>query len=101
MLVNMQKPQCTAFGNQVMQHSPETVLKVSAFIGLYGPTEGRVEPTDGTLMCSYHGWRFDGEGRCTAIPQADDEKSEATACASSRSAVATYPTQVDAPASAC
>ena len=24
---------------------------------------------DGTLLCSYHGWRFDGEGACTAIPQ--------------------------------
>ena len=24
----------------------------------------------GELECPYHGWRFDGEGRCTAIPQA-------------------------------
>jgi phenylpropionate dioxygenase-like ring-hydroxylating dioxygenase large terminal subunit len=24
---------------------------------------------DGTLLCSYHGWRFDSEGKCTAIPQ--------------------------------
>ena len=28
---------------------------------------GRVQP-DGTLQCAYHGWRFDGTGRCTAIP---------------------------------
>lgn len=23
---------------------------------------------DGTLQCGYHGWRFDGIGRCTAVP---------------------------------
>lgn len=34
-------------------------------------SEGRVEQ-DGTLNCSYHGWRFNGEGRVTAIPQAKD-----------------------------
>ncbi len=28
---------------------------------------GRVHP-DGTLECGYHGWRFDGAGRCTAVP---------------------------------
>lgn len=28
---------------------------------------GRVQ-TDGTLQCAYHGWQFDGSGRCTAIP---------------------------------
>lgn len=31
-------------------------------------SEGRVED-DGTLLCSYHAWRFDGSGACTAIPQ--------------------------------
>ena len=31
-------------------------------------SEGRVE-SDGTLLCSYHGWRFDGEGSCVDIPQ--------------------------------
>ena len=29
---------------------------------------GRVLPTDGTLQCAYHGWRFDGGGTCTAVP---------------------------------
>ena len=24
---------------------------------------------DGTLSCAYHGWRFAGDGACTAIPQ--------------------------------
>ncbi|MCU0968700.1 MAG: aromatic ring-hydroxylating dioxygenase subunit alpha [Rubrivivax sp.] len=29
---------------------------------------GRVE--GGTLRCAYHGWRFDGGGRCIAVPSA-------------------------------
>jgi phenylpropionate dioxygenase-like ring-hydroxylating dioxygenase large terminal subunit len=56
-------------------------------------TEGRVE-ADGTLLCSYHGWRFNGEGQCTSIPQAADGAAEATACASSRSCVQSYPVQI-------
>ncbi len=28
---------------------------------------GRI--VDGQLMCSYHGWRFDGNGSCVSIPQ--------------------------------
>ena len=28
---------------------------------------GRVQ-RDGTLQCAYHGWRFDGAGRCTVVP---------------------------------
>jgi phenylpropionate dioxygenase-like ring-hydroxylating dioxygenase large terminal subunit len=28
---------------------------------------------DGQLQCGYHGWTFDGEGRCTRIPQKDDD----------------------------
>lgn len=31
-------------------------------------SEGRVED-DGSLFCSYHGWRFDGKGDLVAIPQ--------------------------------
>ena len=30
---------------------------------------GRLNP-NGELECPYHGWRFDGNGTCTAIPQA-------------------------------
>lgn len=26
---------------------------------------------DGCLVCPYHGWRFDGDGRCVEIPSAD------------------------------
>ena len=25
---------------------------------------GRIRPDDRTLECGYHGWRFDGAGRC-------------------------------------
>ena len=53
-------------------------------------TEGRVE--EGTLHCSYHGWRFDAGGRCTHIPQVSG-KAAATACASQKSCVASFPTQ--------
>ena len=53
--------------------------------------EGRVE--EGTLHCSYHGWRFDASGRCTHIPQVSG-KAAATACASQNSCVASYPAQV-------
>lgn len=31
---------------------------------------GRVHD-DGCLECAYHGWRFDGTGRCTAVPGLD------------------------------
>jgi phenylpropionate dioxygenase-like ring-hydroxylating dioxygenase large terminal subunit len=31
---------------------------------------GRVLP-DGTLQCGYHGWCFDGGGRCTTVPALD------------------------------
>ncbi len=27
----------------------------------------------GRLLCGYHGWTFDGAGRCTRIPQKDDD----------------------------
>ena len=34
-------------------------------------SQGRLSAT-GELECPYHGWRFNGEGQCTAIPQASD-----------------------------
>ncbi len=34
-------------------------------------SEGRLNAA-GELECPYHGWTFDGQGRCTAIPQASD-----------------------------
>ncbi|KAI8465279.1 MAG: pheophorbide a oxygenase [Monoraphidium minutum] len=54
-------------------------------------SEGRVEPKTGRLMCSYHGWEFDGSGACTAIPQIGDAKAKAAALGSKRSCVTAYP----------
>eukprot|EP00877_Chromochloris_zofingiensis_P009253 jgi/Chrzof1/4581/Cz14g19030.t1_PAO3[v5.2] len=56
-------------------------------------SEGRIH-SDGTLMCSYHGWTFNADGNCTNIPQISDPKALATACSSSRACVKKYPTQV-------
>lgn len=50
---------------------------------------------DGTLSCSYHGWRFAGSGACTRIPQALDGGAEAAACASPRSCVTSYPVAIN------
>jgi nitrite reductase/ring-hydroxylating ferredoxin subunit len=36
-------------------------------------SEGRIEP-DGTLLCTYHAWRFDAKGECTSIPHARKER---------------------------
>ncbi|MFM2081094.1 MAG: hypothetical protein RLZZ219_1776 [Cyanobacteriota bacterium] len=36
-------------------------------------SEGRLNQA-GELECPYHGWSFNGEGRCTAIPQASDDQ---------------------------
>eukprot|EP00887_Chlorella_sp_A99_P005079 scaffold241.g5079.t1 len=57
--------------------------------------------SDGSLMCSYHGWRFRGEdGSCVAIPQASgaqavwmasSTEAEASACANRRSCAITRP----------
>jgi phenylpropionate dioxygenase-like ring-hydroxylating dioxygenase large terminal subunit len=56
-------------------------------------SEGRVE-NDGTLLCSYHGWRFDGShGRCVAVPQID-EPAASNIRSNPRSQCQTYPTQV-------
>ena len=45
-------------------------------------------------MCSYHGWRFQGDGACTKVPQALDERANAAACSNSRSSAVSHPTQV-------
>ncbi|CAE8645814.1 unnamed protein product, partial [Polarella glacialis] len=48
-------------------------------------SEGRVE-ADGSLLCSYHAWRFNGKGECTDLPYSPDHlqskhKSNSRACA--------------------
>jgi phenylpropionate dioxygenase-like ring-hydroxylating dioxygenase large terminal subunit len=45
---------------------------------------GRVHPS-GDLACGYHGWRFDGSGRCTAVPglaEGDGADAGTRSCAS-------------------
>jgi len=55
-------------------------------------SEGRVE-SDGTLLCAYHAWRFDCEGKCVKIPQSQDRQTEAKHCANPQSTAVVYPTQ--------
>ncbi|CAN0003370.1 unnamed protein product [Scytosiphon promiscuus] len=53
-------------------------------------SEGRVED-DGSLLCAYHAWRFDADGKCLSIPQSDNggkDEAQPKACAK------VYPTQV-------
>ncbi|CAK0787743.1 hypothetical protein CVIRNUC_010965 [Coccomyxa viridis] len=57
-------------------------------------SEGRIEPSDGTLMCSYHGWRFRGDGTCVDIPQSLNAKANAAACSSSRASIKTHPVKI-------
>jgi phenylpropionate dioxygenase-like ring-hydroxylating dioxygenase large terminal subunit len=54
-------------------------------------SEGRVE-SDGTLLCAYHAWRFDGEGKCTAMPQASTAEEEERIKANVRSCAFKRPT---------
>ena len=56
-------------------------------------SEGRIE-TDGTLQCAYHGWRFNAEGTCTTIPQAESSEAEQKSAGQPRACVASYPVQV-------
>lgn len=56
-------------------------------------SEGRIE-TDGTLQCAYHGWRFNAEGTCTTIPQAENSEAERKSAGHPRACVAKYPVQV-------
>lgn len=57
-------------------------------------SEGRIEPKTGNLMCSYHGWQFNGQGQCTAIPQAESAAAEQKMCANSNSCVKKFPVKV-------
>ncbi|KXZ42581.1 hypothetical protein GPECTOR_132g593 [Gonium pectorale] len=55
-------------------------------------SEGRVEK-DGTLLCAYHGWRFDSAGKCTSLPQMESKEAEHKACSNPRSCATSYPTR--------
>ena len=54
-------------------------------------SEGRVED-DGTLLCAYHAWRFDADGKCTDMPQASTREEEERVKANPRSCAFTRPT---------
>lgn len=56
-------------------------------------SEGRIE-ADGTLACAYHGWRFNGEGKCTSLPQTYDKEELQKATSNKKSCAQSYPVQV-------
>lgn len=56
-------------------------------------SEGRLEPKTGCLQCAYHGWEFDGDGKCKKIPSADIETC-ARACTMEQSCAVKFPSQV-------
>ncbi len=39
---------------------------------------------DGAIACSFHGWRFDGDGRCIAQPSLVEGRSPRASCAAAR-----------------
>lgn len=53
-------------------------------------SEGRIE-SDGNLLCAYHAWRFNGEGKCVKIPQSKDEVTEAKNCNNPDACAVAYP----------
>lgn len=59
-------------------------------------SEGRIEASDGSLQCSYHGWRFDGTGACVKVPQAVSEEQERRACGHRKAQAKAFPVQVKA-----
>ncbi|KAK9812498.1 hypothetical protein WJX73_004515 [Symbiochloris irregularis] len=57
-------------------------------------SEGRIHD-DGTLMCCYHGWRFDGEGQAVTIPAlAEHQQQHDRVCCNANSSVAAHPVEV-------
>ena len=48
---------------------------------------GRI--VEGRLECAYHGWRFDGSGRCRVVPGLCEAGEAASRCAISRCTVST------------
>ncbi|GIL43219.1 hypothetical protein Vafri_1022 [Volvox africanus] len=56
-------------------------------------SEGRLDAAGNRLTCAYHGWEFNEEGQCTRVPQLmADPRAAATAYASARNCVKTFPT---------
>jgi nitrite reductase/ring-hydroxylating ferredoxin subunit len=57
-------------------------------------SEGRVED-DGSLMCSYHAWRFSGDGQLVAAPQLEKEDDMERVKSNPKSNCNAFPTQVN------
>lgn len=55
-------------------------------------SEGRIED-DGSLFCSYHGWRFDGEGNTIDVPQIERSELERIK-ANPKSGCSSFPVQI-------
>lgn len=49
----------------------------------------------GELLCSYHAWRFDGDGKCTHIPQAVSKEVETLQRNNVKSCAKSFPVQVE------
>jgi vanillate O-demethylase monooxygenase subunit len=57
----------------VLWRTPDGTVRVLRDVCVHRGTAlslGRVE--GGEIVCPYHGWRFDGAGQCTRIPQLED-----------------------------
>jgi len=66
----------TVLGIRIVLWKPRHAATYRAFIDqcphrLAPLSEGRIDEQTGQLMCSYHGWQFDAEGKCQVIPQAE------------------------------
>lgn len=53
-------------------------------------SEGYIDADSRQLTCRYHGWAFDGAGKCSCIPQAENRE----ALTNRRSHLQTFPVQV-------
>lgn len=56
-------------------------------------SEGRIED-DGSLLCSYHGWRFDGDGTVISIPQLTSDNELEKCKSNPKSSCNSFPVQI-------
>lgn len=56
-------------------------------------SEGRVEE-DGSLLCSYHGWRWEGDGNLAAVPHTDSKSELQRIIDNPKSSCNAFPTKV-------
>jgi pheophorbide a oxygenase len=57
-------------------------------------SEGRIDPTSGSIECPYHGWQFNMNGTCTKIPQMDNSASSSGSKFPTASNKVSYPVTV-------